>query len=62
MKPTTIAATLQPSSDSELVTDNDGDEYGIQNGEISNNECVYLIDCSFNWIHILGKDLSHVGG
>ena len=34
-----IAATLQPSSDSEMEPDNNGDEYGIQNGGIFINEC-----------------------
>ena len=39
MKTAAVAATLRPSSDSEIEADNDSDEYGIQNGKISSNEC-----------------------
>jgi len=38
MKTATITKTLQPSSNSEIDADNNSDEYGIQNGEISSNE------------------------
>jgi len=41
MKTATIAAILQPSPESEIEADNDGDQYGIQNGEVSSNECTF---------------------
>ena len=46
---------MQPSSDSEIEVDSDSNEYGIQNGEISSDECAICFGLYQDYLSSIGK-------